>query len=181
MTEWAPRQLTPCRDRPSESASEGRDSSRHEAVLTPGLHSLVVVRVLRLLRMFRVLKLASFDGEGDALLRALRASMPKVTVFLVTVLTVVVIVGSAMYVIEGPERGFTSIPRSMYWAIVTLTTVGYGDIAPHTPLGQGVASLLMVLGYGIIAVPTAARPFFPDVWESMVSVSTDWGSIGAMQ
>ncbi|MCA9639491.1 MAG: ion transporter, partial [Myxococcales bacterium] len=124
------------------------------ALLAPGALSLVVVRVLRLLRVFRVLKLASFHGEGDALLRALRASGPKIVVFLGAVLSIVVIVGSAMYVIEGPKHGFTNIPRSMYWAIVTLTTVGYGDIAPQTATGQVLASTLMILGYAIIAVPT---------------------------
>lgn len=124
------------------------------ALLYPLAQSLMVVRVLRLLRVFRVLKLASFHGAGDALLRALSASMPKITVFLGTVLGVVVIVGAAMYVIEGPEAGFNNIPTSMYWAIVTLTTVGYGDIAPQSAVGQGLASLLMVFGYGIIAVPT---------------------------
>lgn len=123
-------------------------------LLFPGALSLVVVRVLRLLRVFRVLKLASFHGEGDALLRALRASGPKIIVFLGAVLSIVVIVGSAMYVIEGPTHGFTNIPRSMYWAIVTLTTVGYGDIAPQTAVGQILASTLMILGYAIIAVPT---------------------------
>ncbi len=124
------------------------------ALLYPMAHSLMVVRVLRLLRVFRVLKLASFRGAGDALLRALTASLPKITVFLGTVLGVVVIVGAAMYVIEGPKSGFVNIPTSMYWAIVTLTTVGYGDIAPQSALGQTLASLLMVFGYGIIAVPT---------------------------
>jgi voltage-gated potassium channel len=119
-----------------------------------GAQSLAVVRALRLLRAFRVLKLAHYVGEAQTLMRALRASRPKITVFLVTVLIVVVIVGALMYVIEGEEGGFTSIPMSMYWAIVTLTTVGYGDLAPKTALGRMLASLLMILGYGIIAVPT---------------------------
>ena len=124
------------------------------SVLIPGAQSLLVIRVLRLLRVFRVLKLVSFHGEADALWNALRRSVRKITVFLGAVLSIVVIMGSLMHFIEGPANGFTNIPRSMYWAIVTLTTVGYGDIAPQTSLGQGLASLLMVLGYGIIAVPT---------------------------
>ena len=120
----------------------------------PGAHVLLVVRVLRLLRVFRVLKLAHFLNEADVLGRALRASSRKIIVFLLTVSTLIVIIGSLMYVVEGPEHGFTSIPLSMYWAVVTLTTVGYGDVAPRTALGQALASLVMILGYGIIAVPT---------------------------
>lgn len=115
---------------------------------------LLTIRILRVLRVFRVLKLVHFLGEASVLGRALRASRHKIGVFLLTVLSVVVIVGSLMYVIEGPPAGFTNIPVSIYWAIVTLTTVGYGDIAPQTPLGQALAALLMVTGYGIIAVPT---------------------------
>jgi voltage-gated potassium channel len=120
----------------------------------PGAQSLLAIRALRLIRVFRILKLGAYLTEAQVLSRALRASRPKITVFLTVVLTVVVLVGSAMYLVEGPENGFTSIPRSMYWTVVTLTTVGYGDIAPKTPLGQMLASLLMILGYGIIAVPT---------------------------
>ncbi|HEY0930750.1 MAG TPA: ion transporter [Gemmatimonas sp.] len=120
----------------------------------PGAQALLVVRVLRLLRIFRILKLARFLSEAERLTHALRASMRKIAVFLLTVATIVVIVGSIMFVVEGPENGFTSLPVSMYWAVVTLTTVGYGDIAPRTPLGQTLASLVMILGYGIIAVPT---------------------------
>lgn len=120
----------------------------------PGLHFLATVRVLRVLRIFRILNLVQFMGEGNILWTALKRSRHKIAVFLSTVLTVVVIIGSLMYLIEGAESGFTSIPKSIYWAIVTMTTVGYGDIAPQTPLGQLVASLLMVIGYGIIAVPT---------------------------
>jgi voltage-gated potassium channel len=119
-----------------------------------GAHSLAVVRALRLLRAFRVLKLGHYVGEAQTLMRALHASGPKITVFLVTVVIIVVIVGALMYLIEGEQRGFTSIPVSMYWAIVTLTTVGYGDLAPSTVAGRMLASLLMILGYGIIAVPT---------------------------
>lgn len=124
------------------------------SVILVGSHYLVVIRILRLLRVFRVLKLARFVGAADTLQTALRNSRAKIIVFLEVVLTIVVIVGSMMYLIEGPENGFNSIPRSIYWAIVTLTTVGYGDIAPCTPLGQILASMLMITGYAIIAVPT---------------------------
>jgi voltage-gated potassium channel len=119
-----------------------------------GTHSLLVIRSLRLLRVFRVLKLARFLGEARQLRAALGASARKIAVFLFTVLTAVTIVGAVMYLVEGEESGFTSIPQSMYWAIVTMTTVGYGDIAPHTPLGKLLASFVMILGYGILAVPT---------------------------
>ena len=124
------------------------------SLVVAGTQSLVVIRALRLLRVFRVLKLAQYLGEADELLRALRASRAKITVFLGTVLTVVLIMGSAMYLIEGEKAGFTSIPTGMYWAIVTMTTVGYGDITPTTVLGQMLSALLMIMGYGIIAVPT---------------------------
>ncbi|MGE4297944.1 MAG: ion transporter [Desulfovibrionaceae bacterium] len=120
----------------------------------PGGEYLLVIRLVRVLRVFRVFKLAQYLGEAQLLLDALRASMRKIVVFLVAVLTLVVVFGSCMYLIEGAAGGFTSIPRSIYWAIVTLTTVGYGDISPQTPLGQAVASVIMILGYGIIAVPT---------------------------
>ncbi len=124
------------------------------SLIFPGSHYLAVIRVLRVLRIFRVLKLVQYLGEARLLMQALRASRRKITVFLFTVLTLVVILGSMMYIIEGEENGFTSIPRSIYWAIVTLTTVGYGDISPRTPLGQALSSLVMILGYSIIAVPT---------------------------
>ena len=116
--------------------------------------SLVVIRGLRLLRVFRVLKLGRFLGEGEVLLRALHASRFKITIFVGSVLSGVLIIGTAMFLIEGPENGFNSIPEGMYWAIVTLTTVGYGDLAPATPLGRLLASAVMILGYGVIAVPT---------------------------
>jgi len=119
-----------------------------------GVHSLMILRSLRLLRVFRVFKLARFMGEESQLRRALSASRPKIIVFLVAVGIIVVIMGTIMFLVEGPENGFTSIPASIYWAIVTLTTVGYGDIAPSTILGQTLASIIMVMGYGIIAVPT---------------------------
>ena len=124
------------------------------SLLVPGGQFLIVIRILRVLRVFRVLKLVQYVGEARVLGLALRAARYKITVFLLTVLTIVVVVGSAMYLIEGPEHGFTSIPRGVYWAIVTLTTVGYGDVAPETPMGQALAALVMIMGYGIIAVPT---------------------------
>ncbi len=124
------------------------------SAVVPGAQYLLVVRVLRILRAFRVLKLAHHVSEARVLSRALYASRRKITVFLFTVFALVVIIGSVMYLVEGEENGFTSIPRSVYWAIVTLTTVGYGDVSPQTPLGQALAALVMVLGYAIIAVPT---------------------------
>ncbi len=124
------------------------------SLLFPGAQSLLVIRGLRLLRIFRILKLVHFVGEARELMTALRASARKIIVFLGAVLTIVIIVGSAMYLIEGEEHGFSNIPLSIYWAIVTMTTVGYGDMAPETPLGKALASLIMILGYGIIAVPT---------------------------
>jgi voltage-gated potassium channel len=124
------------------------------ALFIPGAQSLMVIRSVRLIRIFRILKLSRHIGESQNLVRALKASQHKITVFLVTVLTTVVITGTLMYMIEGAEHGFTSIPRSIYWAIVTMTTVGYGDIAPQTMLGQTMASFIMILGYGILAVPT---------------------------
>ncbi|MFQ5653528.1 MAG: ion transporter [Planctomycetota bacterium] len=124
------------------------------SLVVPGTHSLLVVRVLRLLRVFRVFKLARFLGEANVLRVALARSVPKVIVFLGTVLTIVVIIGALMYLIEGKPNGFDSIPKSMYWAVVTLTTVGYGDLVPVTVLGRCLAAVLMVMGFGIIAVPT---------------------------
>jgi voltage-gated potassium channel len=124
------------------------------SVFIPGTEFLLVIRVLRILRIFRVLKLVQYISEATLLLKALHASRRKITVFLFTVLALVVILGSLMYLIEGAENGFTSIPRSIYWAIVTLTTVGYGNISPQTNLGQLLAAFIMILGYSIIAVPT---------------------------
>jgi voltage-gated potassium channel len=124
------------------------------SLLIPGSHYLLVIRILRLLRVFRVLKLAEHLSEADILMRALRASRRKISVFLLTVLTLVVVIGTLLYVVEGEENGFTSIPAGIYWAVVTLTTVGYGDISPKTPVGQTLAALVMIIGYGIIAVPT---------------------------
>ena len=119
-----------------------------------GMHSLMVIRSLRLLRICRFVKLVRFVSEAGSLARALQASRRKITVFLLGVLATTVVFGTLMYMVETPEAGFTSIPRSIYWAVVTLTTVGYGDIAPQTVLGQALASFIMILGYGIIAVPT---------------------------
>jgi voltage-gated potassium channel len=124
------------------------------SLFVPGAESLIAVRMLRLLRVFRILKLTQHVGEGHVLLAALRASRRKVSVFLLAVLTIAVVAGTLMYVIEGEENGYTSIPRSVYWAVVTITTVGYGDIAPKTPLGQLLSSALMITGYAIIAIPT---------------------------
>ncbi len=119
-----------------------------------GSQVLLAIRAFRLLRIFRILKLVKFLGEASQLNRALKASRAKIAVFIYAVLILCVIMGTFMYLIEDDEAGFTSIPRSIYWAVVTLTTVGYGDIAPQTTLGQLIATIVMILGYGIIAVPT---------------------------
>jgi len=124
------------------------------SLVLPGAQTLLVVRALRLLRIFRVLKLAEYTSQATSLWGALARSRQKITVFLAVVLTLVLLLGSLMYLVEGPSNGFTSIPRAVYWAVVTLTTVGYGDITPHTVAGQLLASMVMILGYGIIAVPT---------------------------
>lgn len=124
------------------------------SVLVPGTQSLLVIRALRLLRVFRILKLTHFIREAQMLRAAMRASLRKIIVFLGVVVTMVLIAGALMYVIEGEENGYTSIPVAIYWAIVTMTTVGFGDIVPHTVLGRILASILMILGYAIIAVPT---------------------------
>ena len=122
--------------------------------LVPGLHTLLIIRILRLLRLFRVFKMTRYVVEADVLVQALRASWPKITIFLSTIILITAIMGALMYTIEGPANGFENIPAGMYWAIVTLTTVGFGDIVPHTLLGRFFSSALMVFGYGIIAVPT---------------------------
>lgn len=124
------------------------------AAIFPGAQALAIVRMMRLIRVFRILKLARFVRQADELNTALRASLPKIIVFMIAVVILTTISGSVMYLIEGQEHGYNNIPKSVYWAIVTLTTVGYGDIAPETPLGQFVASFLMIMGYGVIAVPT---------------------------
>ena len=125
------------------------------SLLFVGSQYLLVIRALRLLRMFRIFKLGNHINQGEIITKSLKASIPKITVFLYFVILVVIIFGSIMYLIEGrTNENFDNIPRSIYWAIVTLTTVGYGDIAPITPLGQLLASMIMILGYAVIAVPT---------------------------
>lgn len=119
-----------------------------------GYHYLLIVRIFRLLRVFRVLKLVRFNTEARALLKALKASSYKISIFLLTVITIVTLMGTIMYVVEGEKKGFSSIPQSIYWAIVTVTTVGYGDMVPQTVLGKFISSVAMILGYAIIAVPT---------------------------
>ncbi len=119
-----------------------------------GAQQLLVIRILRILRVFRVLKLVQYTHQAQLLTNSIKNSRHKIFVFFFFIFTVLIIFGSLMYLIEGPENGFTSIPHGIYWAVVTLTTVGYGDIAPHTVLGRMVASLIMLTGYSIIAVPT---------------------------
>ncbi len=125
------------------------------SLFVSGAHMLLVIRMLRLMRIFRVFKLARYVNASNVLLTALKSSRIKIVVFLEVVMIIVVITGSIMYLVEGDESGFTSIPKSIYWAIVTITTVGYGDIAPQTVLGQTIASMLMIVGFAIIAVPTS--------------------------
>lgn len=127
---------------------------KYISLIFGGIHALAALRALRLLRIFRILKLARYLGASNLLASAIRSSRAKISVFLFAVLILCIIFGTLMYLIEGEESGFTSIPVSVYWCIVTLTTVGFGDIAPVTPLGQFIAALIMILGYGIIAVPT---------------------------
>ncbi|MEQ9187416.1 MAG: ion transporter [Cryomorphaceae bacterium] len=124
------------------------------ALIITSSQYLMIIRIFRLMRVFRVLKIARFMNEADALWNSLKASRAKIGVFLFAVLNVAVIMGTVMYIVEGGENGYTSIPRSIYWAVVTMTTVGFGDIHPHTDLGQFISMILMILGYGIIAVPT---------------------------
>lgn len=124
------------------------------SIFIPGAQSLIVIRALRLLRIFRIFKLATYFSESMVLYDALMAARVKITVFLFSILIIVTLSGAAMHVVEGPENGFTNIPTSMYWAVVTLTTVGYGDLSPKTDFGRFLASVIMVLGYAIIAVPT---------------------------
>lgn len=124
------------------------------AFLFPSVQALIVIRIMRVLRIFRILKLFRYMGEANLLYTALLQARRKILVFLFSVLTLIIIFGALMFIIEGPEHGFHSIPHSIYWAIVTITTVGYGDISPQTPLGQFVAGLAMICGYAIIAVPT---------------------------
>ena len=144
------------------------------SILLPGAEVFSVIRVLRVLRVFRVLKLVQFMGESDQLLKAMAASKRKIFVFLFFIIILATILGSLMYLIEGAASGFTSIPRSIYWAIVTLTTVGYGDISPDTNIGQAVAAIIMIMGYSIIAVPTgivtSALYFTKDINKETCSV-----------
>mgnify|MGYP001170572178 FL=1 len=127
---------------------------KYISLFVGGTQSLLALRALRLLRVFRILKLTRYVGESNSLLNALARSRTKILVFMFSVVVLCIIFGTIMYMVEDDSSGFTSIPRSIYWCIVTMTTVGYGDIAPITPLGQFIASIIMVLGYGIIAVPT---------------------------
>ncbi|MFD0762349.1 ion transporter [Lutibacter aestuarii] len=127
---------------------------KYLSLIFVGTHALIALRAIRLLRVFRILKLVRYSGASRILISALKSSRIKIIVFLFVVILLTIILGTIMYLIEGPKNGFTSIPQSMYWAIVTLTTVGYGDISPQTPFGQFIASIVMILGYGIIAVPT---------------------------
>jgi voltage-gated potassium channel len=124
------------------------------AFFFPAARSLLVIRLLRVLRIFRILKLVRYMGESNVLFRSLMASSRKISIFFASLLILATIIGSLMFVIEGPEHGFTSIPMSIYWCVVTITTVGYGDIIPMTSLGKGLATIAMLLGYSIIAVPT---------------------------
>lgn len=119
-----------------------------------GVQYLIVIRILRILRIFRVLKLKAYMQQAGFLASALKTSQQKITVFFLSLVLLVTIFGSVIYVVEGPENGFTSIPLSIYWAVVTLTTVGYGDMSPKTPMGQAIATMVMITGYSIIAVPT---------------------------
>ena len=144
------------------------------SLILPGSQYLLVIRLLRVLRIFRVLKIVQYVGEADHLMQALRASQRKITVFLFAVVTLAVIFGSIIYVVEDERDGFTSIPRCVYWAIVTLTTVGYGDISPKTDLGQALAAVIMIFGYGIIAVPTGiVSAEFAQFGKHSKSVSTE--------
>jgi voltage-gated potassium channel len=127
---------------------------KYLSMIFVGTHALVALRALRLLRVFRILKLARYLGASNQLASAIKASKAKIAVFLFAVVIASVIFGTIMYLVEGEKNGFTNIPKSVYWCIVTLTTVGFGDIAPQTPLGQLIATIIMILGYGIIAVPT---------------------------
>lgn len=125
----------------------------------PAANYLIAVRIFRLLRLFRIFKMFRYIDESRLLLRALKASKPKITVFVIAVFSIVTIVGTLMYAVEGPENGYSSIPESMYWAIVTISTVGYGDISPQTGVGKFLASVLMIIAYGILAVPTGIISF----------------------
>jgi voltage-gated potassium channel len=150
-------------------------------LLLAGSTYLIVIRMLRILRLFRVMKLGRYINAANSLTEALYRSRSKIVVFLYAVLTLVIVFGALMFLIEGPEHGFTSIPRGIYWAIVTLTTVGYGDITPQTVPGQAISAMVMIMGYGIIAVPTGI--YAAELRESMVRhrlevVCPDCGELG---
>jgi voltage-gated potassium channel len=125
----------------------------------PGLHTLVTIRTLRLIRIFRILQLTQYSEAGAHILTALKASKAKIIVFISFVLSLAIVFGTVLYLVEGKENGFTSIPMGVYWSIVTMTTVGFGDLAPKTGLGQFISSILMIMGYGVIAVPTGVVGF----------------------
>lgn len=145
---------------------------KYLSIIFVGSHSLVALRALRLMRVFRILKLARYIGESNNFIRALKASRVRIFIFIAFIIILCTILGTIMYLIEDDSSGFTSIPESVYWAIVTLTTVGYGDIAPHTPFGQFIASLVMILGYAIIVIPTGIITS-EIVKDSMKSVQTN--------
>jgi voltage-gated potassium channel len=144
------------------------------ALFVPGLHALIDVRLLRLLRLFRILKLVAYVEEFSALVQALAASRRKILVFLSFVLLVVIVMGSIMYVVEGPANGFTNVPVSVYWAISTMTTVGFGDITPKTGLGRFIASMMMLIGWGTLAVPTGivSAEFTAQRWRQSPTTRT---------
>lgn len=127
---------------------------KYLSFIVVGSQNLIALRALRLLRVFRILKLTRYVGASNRLIVALKASRAKIAVFLFFIVILCTILGTIMYIVEGEANGFTNIPKSIYWAIVTLTTVGFGDITPQTPLGQLIASIIMILGYAIIAIPT---------------------------
>lgn len=146
------------------------------SLILVGSQGLAVIRALRLLRVFRILKLTRFVSESDKLATAIVASRHKITVFFMFLMIIVFILGSIMYLVEGAHNGFNSIPRSIYWAIVTLTTVGFGDITPSTILGQMIASVIMLLGYSIIAIPTGivGAEFYREVFDQKKTTSGQW-------
>ncbi len=145
---------------------------KYISLIFAGTHYLVAIRALRLLRIFRILKLMKFVGASNLIMISLRNSRAKIFVFLFTVIILSVILGTIMYLVEGPANGFTSIPISIYWTIVTLTTVGYGDITPVTPLGQFISIFVMIIGYGIIAVPTGIITAEMAIRSSIVEINT---------
>jgi voltage-gated potassium channel len=149
------------------------------AVIAPDAALLIDVRVLRLLRVFRIFRLTAYMAEFSALGGALAASRRKILVFLLFVLMMVLVMGTVMYVVEGPHNGFTSIPIAMYWAVTTMTTVGFGDITPHTDMGKLIASAMMLLGWGVLAVPTGiVTAEFTEQRRGMARALRDWRCAG---